>query len=304
MEVPSTEAGVVKEIRVKIGDKVSEGSPIVVIETAAAAADGKAAPSRRLRPPLLRKARSRRQPAKTPPPRPMNRPSRQSPGGRAPARTSRSAPACARQTRRSPRRLSRNRSAQPSAASEHKPHASPAVRKFARELGVDLHAVKGTGLNGRIFRSDVQSVRESDDRGSRRARHGAGAALDLRAVAENRLRQIRRDRDPPALAHPPHLEGQPRAQLGDDPARHPVRRGRRDRPRGLAPRTRRGARQGRRARHDARLRAQGAGPRADRISRIQLVARRRQPHPEKVFPLRLCRRHARRTGGAGDSRRR
>src|SRR5579864_4157770 len=50
MEVPSTETGVVKEIRVKIGDKVSEGSPIVVIETAAAAAgkaaaDGKAAPS-------------------------------------------------------------------------------------------------------------------------------------------------------------------------------------------------------------------------------------------------------------------
>ena len=42
MEVPSTEAGVVKEIRVKVGDKVSEGSPIVVIETAAAA-DGKPA---------------------------------------------------------------------------------------------------------------------------------------------------------------------------------------------------------------------------------------------------------------------
>ena len=42
MEVPSTEAGIVKEIRVKLGDKVSEGSPIVVIETAAGA-DGKPA---------------------------------------------------------------------------------------------------------------------------------------------------------------------------------------------------------------------------------------------------------------------
>jgi pyruvate/2-oxoglutarate dehydrogenase complex dihydrolipoamide acyltransferase (E2) component len=42
MEVPATEAGIVKEIRVKVGDKVSEGSPIVVIE-AAPAADGKAA---------------------------------------------------------------------------------------------------------------------------------------------------------------------------------------------------------------------------------------------------------------------
>ena len=39
MEVPSTEAGVVKEIRVKIGDKVSQGSPIVVVETAAKSAD-------------------------------------------------------------------------------------------------------------------------------------------------------------------------------------------------------------------------------------------------------------------------
>ena len=39
---------------------------------------------------------------------------------------------------------------------EHKPHASPSVRKFARELGVDLHRVKGTGLHGRIFREDVE----------------------------------------------------------------------------------------------------------------------------------------------------
>ncbi len=42
------------------------------------------------------------------------------------------------------------------AVSEHKPHASPSVRKFARELGVDLQRVKGSGLNARIFRKDVE----------------------------------------------------------------------------------------------------------------------------------------------------
>ena len=55
------------------------------------------------------------------------------------------------------------------------------MRKFARELGVDLHAVKGTGLNGRIFRSDVQKFVKSAI-AAQRARAtdmGVGAALDL-----------------------------------------------------------------------------------------------------------------------------
>ena len=37
-----------------------------------------------------------------------------------------------------------------------KPHASPSVRKFARELGVNLNLIKGSGRSGRIFRVDVQ----------------------------------------------------------------------------------------------------------------------------------------------------
>jgi len=43
-----------------------------------------------------------------------------------------------------------------------KPHASPSVRKFARELGVDLRLVKGSGLNGRIFREDLQAFVKSE----------------------------------------------------------------------------------------------------------------------------------------------
>ena len=68
--------------------------------------------------------------------------------------------------------------AAPSAESAHKPHASPSVRKFARELGVDLHAVQGTGRNGRIFRSDVQTFVKARIAAPVRPA-GAGAGLDL-----------------------------------------------------------------------------------------------------------------------------
>ncbi|MGH6740982.1 MAG: biotin/lipoyl-containing protein, partial [Bradyrhizobium sp.] len=164
MEVPSTEAGVVKEIRVKIGDKVSEGSPIVVIETAAAAADGKAAPSAAATAAsATTKPAQPVAPATTAAAKPVSA-SAQTPQPAKPAAAvaaattqggSQSAPAVPGKL--DPAAPAASESiATPSAESEHKPHASPAVRKFARELGVDLHAVRGTGRNARIFRSDVQ----------------------------------------------------------------------------------------------------------------------------------------------------
>ena len=159
---------------------------------------------RRRRHQTRRRSRRRQLPRPNPRRPPLERPSRPSP--RLPQRRrradgSQSAPAAPGKLDAS-RPAASESSAEPSAESEHKPHASPAVRKFARELGVDLHAVQGTGLNGRIFRSDVQEFVKASDRGPvRPAARGrrAGSA----AVAENRLRQIRRDRDPPALAHPP-----------------------------------------------------------------------------------------------------
>ncbi|MGZ6228201.1 MAG: dihydrolipoyllysine-residue acetyltransferase [Candidatus Binataceae bacterium] len=186
MEVPSTEAGVVKEIRVKIGDKVSEGSPIVVIETAAAAADGKAAPSaaataapaatkpaQPVAPATTAAAKSVSAPAQTPQPA--------KPAAAVAAATtqdgSQSAPAVPGKLDTAAPAASESIAA-PSAESEHKPHASPAVRKFARELGVDLHAVRGTGLNGRIFRSDVQGFVKARIAAPVRPA-GAGAGLDL-----------------------------------------------------------------------------------------------------------------------------
>jgi pyruvate dehydrogenase E2 component (dihydrolipoamide acetyltransferase) len=169
MEVPATEAGVVKEIRVKVGDKVSEGSPIVVIETAAAG-DGKPAAASTQRPPA---GAAKPAAAVTEPPQPAKPEVSVAPAG---SQSDSSSPDKAD----APKPAAPESIEQPENEPGRKPHASPSVRKFARELGVDLAAVQGTGLNGRIFRSDVQkfvkSVMAADGRA---AGTGVGTSLDL-----------------------------------------------------------------------------------------------------------------------------
>ncbi len=156
MEVPSTEAGVVREILVKVGDKVSEGSPIVVIETEPPAA---AKPAERTVEPSQP---TRLVSAAAPAPARIDLPS--------PEKTDVPKPAPLESIDRSRRQA------------ERKPHASPSVRKFARELGVDLHAVQGTGMHGRIFRSDVQTfVKSAMTTAGRAAGAGGGASMDLAA---------------------------------------------------------------------------------------------------------------------------
>src|SRR5258706_54366 len=117
MEIPSPAAGVVKEIRMRPGDKVSQGRAILVLETAEQRAEPrtepraeapKAAPSA-----PVAKAAAAASPAPVPP--------------------------------------------EPRDETAAKPHASPSVRKFARELGVDLTQVQGTGPKGRILHTDVQA---------------------------------------------------------------------------------------------------------------------------------------------------
>jgi pyruvate dehydrogenase E2 component (dihydrolipoamide acetyltransferase) len=124
MEIPSPAAGVVKALRVKVGDKVSEGSAILVLQAAGGAP---AAP-----------APAKPAPAAAPAPAPVPATAPEAP-----------APAAARAA---PVR------AEPAAeAAGYKPHASPSVRKFARELGVDLARLRGTGPKGRILQQDVQN---------------------------------------------------------------------------------------------------------------------------------------------------
>jgi pyruvate dehydrogenase E2 component (dihydrolipoamide acetyltransferase) len=191
MEVPSTQAGVVKEIRVKIGDKVSEGSPIVVIETAAAADGSPAAaptPAPAAKPsqaPTLsvvkKSAPAAAQPAtqSKPPSAAEEAPTDSESAPSVPATADTAKPAAPDKPDAIQPPASES-VAQAEEESERKPHASPAVRKFARELGVDLHAVQGTGLNGRIFRSDVQKfVKSAIAAPGRSTGMGGGAALDL-----------------------------------------------------------------------------------------------------------------------------
>jgi pyruvate dehydrogenase E2 component (dihydrolipoamide acetyltransferase) len=128
MEVPAPMAGTVKELRVKIGDKVSEGVAILTMEAAEGAAKVPSASAPAAAPPQAAKA-----PAAAPAPAPT------------PAPTSAPAPAPA------PARAAESGEDRATA------HASPGVRRFARELGVDVGLVKGSGPKSRILKEDIQN---------------------------------------------------------------------------------------------------------------------------------------------------
>ncbi len=129
MEIPSSHAGVVKELKVKLGDKVAKGTAIAVIE----ATGGAAAPA-----PAAAAAAPAAATASAPAPA-------------APAAAQAAAPAADRQvpTAALPPH-------EPTAPKGQLPHASPSIRKLARELGVPLEEVKGSGPKGRITEADVQ----------------------------------------------------------------------------------------------------------------------------------------------------
>jgi len=129
MEIPSPAAGVVKELRVKLGDKVGEGSMILLLETGASEI------------PAVQAAK----PAEiSAPATPASKPDA------APAPAIEAAAA----TIHKPAPVPLEPVAEVPA---FKPHASPSVRKFARELGADLGKVQGTGPKGRITQEDVQA---------------------------------------------------------------------------------------------------------------------------------------------------
>jgi pyruvate dehydrogenase E2 component (dihydrolipoamide acetyltransferase) len=117
MDVPSPSAGVIKEVKVKLGDKVSEGNVIAIIESAGAA-------------PVPAQTAT----AAAPAPSSAVSPVQERPAPSAPAAE--------------PARIDGD--------SFRKAHASPSVRALARELGVDLARVKGTGPKDRILQEDVQ----------------------------------------------------------------------------------------------------------------------------------------------------
>ncbi len=120
MEIPSSHAGVVKELKVQLGDKVSKGSLVAIVEAVGAAAPAAA--------PLAAPGA-----AAAPTPAPA-----------AAAAVGRGSPTAALPVH------------EPTATKGSLPHASPTIRKLARELGVPLEEVKGSGPKGRITQDDVQ----------------------------------------------------------------------------------------------------------------------------------------------------
>jgi len=136
MEVPSPAAGVVRSIAVHVGDKVSEGSTILTLASSAAAAGAapeSAAPANAA-------------------PAPAAAPAPDAPAAPAPeASPAAPLPALAASEAEAPPR------ADAPSSSNGVVHASPSIRRFARELGVDLHAVEGSGPHARVTREDVQS---------------------------------------------------------------------------------------------------------------------------------------------------
>ena len=146
MEIPSSHAGVVQALRVQIGDQVKQGSVVLALEVAdgAAAAPAAAAPAPASAPDSGAASAS---PATVSAPKAPEAAVNQAPAAPALVAASAAAPVPAHQ---------------PTAAPTGKlPHASPSVRKFARELGVPLAEVKGTGPKGRITQADVQAFTQS-----------------------------------------------------------------------------------------------------------------------------------------------
>ena len=158
MEIPSPAAGVLKELKVKIGDTVNIGDLVAILEgVASTAAPSATAPV-----------------AAAPAPA--------APVAPAPAMAA-AAPVAATATVAAPAH-------QPGAATLGLPHASPSVRKFARELGVPLEEVKGSGPKGRITQDDIQNFTKQVMSGAAQtkaqaakapapAAGGSGVGLDL-----------------------------------------------------------------------------------------------------------------------------
>jgi pyruvate dehydrogenase E2 component (dihydrolipoamide acetyltransferase) len=149
MDVPSPSAGTVKDVRIKVGDRVKQGTVVVTLDPA----EGKPAA------PVVAAPSAPAAPAPAAPAAPVKA---------APARAAPAAPPSAPPARAH---------LPPPGGDDERPavaHASPAVRRVARELGVDVLRVDGSGPHGRILKEDVQRyVKEAVSRPT------GGTGLDL-----------------------------------------------------------------------------------------------------------------------------
>ncbi|HEA26575.1 MAG TPA: dihydrolipoyllysine-residue acetyltransferase [Ectothiorhodospiraceae bacterium] len=176
MEIPSLQGGTIKEMKLALGDMVSQGSLVLTLEVdneidATGEADEKPAPV----------AAAPKEPQPTPSAAPATPPQAtnvtQAPAAPAPDDSLPFAP--------------------DTAAGEKRVHASPSVRHFARELGVSMGRVQGSGNKGRILKEDVQSyVKQALNRPSGAATGGAAIPatpiIDFSKFGDTELKPLSR----------------------------------------------------------------------------------------------------------------
>jgi len=156
MEIPSSHAGTVKEVKVNVGDSIAEGGVVVLLEASANASEAASAPAPAAEAVKPAVPAEEKQLATAPAPAPV--------------------PAAAVE-KPSP-------TANIDPVSFKNAHASPAVRKFARELGVDLSKVGGSGRNARIIKQDVQNFVKQVMSSGGASVNGGGAALGVEPMPE------------------------------------------------------------------------------------------------------------------------
>ena len=148
MEIPSSHGGVVSEVQVKVGDKVRKGSLVAVVQANGAGGAVAATPAAAAAP--------------------------------APAAAVASAPAPAPAAEKAAPTAALP-AHEPSAPKGVLPHASPTIRKLARELGVPLDEMKGSGAKGRILHADVQTFVKGVMAGATQTRAQAAKAAAVTA---------------------------------------------------------------------------------------------------------------------------
>ncbi|MCK5724416.1 MAG: dihydrolipoyllysine-residue acetyltransferase, partial [Gammaproteobacteria bacterium] len=164
MEIPSSHSGTVKEVKVKVGDTISQGGLVVVLESSGAAAVKEEEPKLASAPTPAAEAVVEDAAAAEPV---------------AVAEAPKSAPAPAPKVEH---KSSPTANINPERFKSA--HASPALRKFARELGVDLTEVSGTGRNSRILKEDVKSFVKQVMKTGGRSNGAGGTVLGVEPMPE------------------------------------------------------------------------------------------------------------------------
>ena len=161
MEIPSSHSGTVKEIKVKLGDTISKDGLVVMLETSGAESGATAVKEQA---PAVTPAETDKEEAPKPAPAAVEE-------------APKPAPVPVVEHKPSP-------TANINPESFKSAHASPAVRKFARDLGVDITNVSGTGRNSRIVKEDVQSFVKQVMQTGGSSNSAGGSALGVEPMPE------------------------------------------------------------------------------------------------------------------------